>query len=379
MNRAIIGALSTSVAIALLAGCGGAQGPLNQLAGSSANGVRRDFDYCTGQHSGMIAQTVTVHKESKRNTFPKGLTPANIQAAYDLPSLSRGASQIVAIVLQCDNPDVANDQAVFRSQFGLPAGHFYKFNEYGQQSNYPPTVKPWGIYDDVSVEMVAAVCPDCTIYLIEANNFDVPDLETATATALSLGAHIISEPWGCAYAGCLEPSYFDKKGVTYVGLGAIPGETFPADLDSVVAAGGTYLSQGGGGKRGWTETVWAGFGGGCFTDVPKPKWQQKFSCSGRASNDVSMVANFVDAYDSFDGLGNDQGWINDSGNGLPTNLIAGVFALAGNAKDQDGGRTFWLKKHLKHLYKIECGGSCIYGSRFSYADGWGSPHGVAAF
>ena len=174
----------------------------------------------------MIGQSITVHQESKRKVFPKGLSPANIQAAYDLPSMSRGAGQIVAIVLQCDNPDVANDQAVFRSQFGLPAGQFYKFNEYGQQSNYPPTVKPWGIYVDVSVEMVAAVCPNCTIYLIEANNLDVPDLETATATALSLGAKIISEPWGCDYAGCLDQSYFDKKGVTYVGLGAIPQRHF---------------------------------------------------------------------------------------------------------------------------------------------------------
>ncbi|MGA9274909.1 MAG: hypothetical protein WBV67_15630 [Candidatus Cybelea sp.] len=32
----------------LIAGCNGAPGPLNQGAGSSVNGVRRDFDYCTG-------------------------------------------------------------------------------------------------------------------------------------------------------------------------------------------------------------------------------------------------------------------------------------------------------------------------------------------
>jgi hypothetical protein len=329
----------------------------------------------------MIAPSIAVGKENKRNVFPNGLTPANMQAAYNLPSLTRGAGQIVAIVAPCDNPNVANDQGVFRAKFGLPAGNFYKFNEYGQQSNYPPTIKPLGVFNDVSVEMVAAVCPNCAIDLVEANDLDATDLETATTTALSLGAHNINESWGCNYSGCIDRSYFDKKGVTYVGMGVVPqpDEIFPADFDSVVAAGGTYLTKGGGGKRGWTDREWQHAGGGCFTDVPKPKWQQDFSCSGRVSNDISIVGNNIDAYDSFDGLGSYQGWINVSGTSISSSLIAGIFGLAGNAKNQNGGETFWSKKHRQHLYKVSCEGSCLYGARFSYADSWGVPHGIEAF
>lgn len=165
-------------------------------------------------------------------------------------------------------------------------------------------------------------------------------METATTTALSLGAHIVNEPWGCDYSGCIDRSYFHKKGVTYVGMGVIPQpeEIFPADFDSVVAAGGTYLTKGGGEKRGWTDTEWQRAGGGCFTDVPKPKWQQDFSCSGRVSNDISIVGNNIGAYDSFHGLGSDRGWIKISGTSISSSLIAGIFGLAGNAKNQNGGK-----------------------------------------
>ena len=287
----------------------------------------------------------------------------------------------MAVVEICDNPNVASDEATYRSEFGLPSGKFYKFNQYGEQNNYPPARKGLGIFIDVDVEMVAATCPNCTIYLIEANGLDQSDLQTAQTTAVSLGAHIVNNAWGCNNKGCVDKSYFDTKGVTYVALGAVPqpDEVYPADFDTVVAVGGTYLTQGGGGKRGWTEKVWQGAGGGCFSDDPKPAWQEGTNCTGRVSNDVSIDAWNVVAFDSYDGIGSQGGWINVGGTGLPTGLISGVFALAGNAKIQDGGRTFWNEKHQKHLYKLECEGSCIYGSRFSYADGWGSPHGIGAF
>lgn len=380
-GRPICGAPCVALTAMLLAGCSSSAAPLTVPSGPAGSALRSGFDYCTGQEQpAMVAPAISV-RDDKPNVFPRGLTPGNIQAAYGLPSLASGNGQVVAIVLQCDNPNVAGDQAVFRTQFGLPAGKFHKYNEDGKQRNYPPTNPPWGVFNDVGVETIAAVCPNCTIDLVEANNLDAPDLEKATMTAVALGAHIVAEPWGCTYSGCLDPSYFDKRGITYVGLGVVPqpDEVFPADLDTVVAAGGTYLTQGGGGKRGWTETEWRKAGGGCFTDVPKPTWQRAFSCSGRVSNDVSMVANGIDAYDSFDGLGSSDGWINVSGTGIPVSFIAAVFALAGNAQQQNGGRTFWRKDHQQHLYRIDCEASCVYGTRFSYADGWGSPHGTGAF
>ncbi|MGA9943566.1 MAG: hypothetical protein WBP75_00905 [Candidatus Cybelea sp.] len=31
------------------------------------------------------------------------------------------------------------------------------------------------------------------------------------------------------------------------------------------------------------------------------------------------------------------------------------------------------------INRLECAGSCGYGGRFSYPDGWGSPYGIGAF
>jgi len=364
----------------LLFGCGRSQPATVTSAILPKSSDRPTYNVCLGHEAGIFLPTLAVRSANVEPGIPAGLTPSNLESAYNLPSLTKGVGQIVAVVEVCDNPNVAADQAQYRSEFGLPHGNFYKFNQYGEQRSYPPARRGLGTFIDVDVEMVTATCPNCTIDLIEANGLDQSDLQTAESTAVSLGARIVNNAWGCDGYGCVDPSYFDAKGVTYVALGAVPygTEVYPADFDTVVAVGGTYLSQGGGGKRGWTETVWKGAGGGCFPDDPKPPWQQTTTCSGRVSNDVSMDAWNVVAFDSYDDVSK-GGWINVGGTGVPTGLISGVFALAGNAKEQDGGRTFWSAMHQRHLYKLVCEGSCIYGSRFSYADGWGSPHGIGAF
>jgi hypothetical protein len=49
-----------------------------------------------------------------------GWGPSDLQAAYNLPSSSKGSGQIVAIVGAYDNPNVASDLTEYRSYFGLP-------------------------------------------------------------------------------------------------------------------------------------------------------------------------------------------------------------------------------------------------------------------
>jgi hypothetical protein len=333
---------------------------------------------CTSQRRGFVVPSVSIRR-TPAGASVRGLGPADIEAAYNLPTQTQGSGQIVALVEICDDPNAASDLATYRSQFGLPAANFSKFNEHGQQGNYPPGSKLAGVFTSTDVEMVSASCPNCTIYLIEANNLDAADLETAAATAVSLGAHIVVAGEGCtADPTCINKKYYAKKGVTYIGNGGFPisGEKpqFPADFDTVVATGGTYLTKGGGGKRGYTETMWKNYGGGCFTDVPKPAWQKKASCSGRDANDVSIVGANLAWYDSYGGYG----WATISGTGAPKALIAGVFGLAGDATRQDGGRTFWMQSHRRHLYKIACQASCVMGN-YSYADGWGTPKGTKAF
>jgi subtilase family serine protease len=301
-----------------------------------------------------------------------GWAPGDFAARYKLP-VSQGSGQIVALVDAYDNPNVGSDVAKYRSQFGLGTGSFTKYNQKGQTSNYPPGNHNWGLEEDLDAEMVTASCPNCTIYLIEANSAYSSDLEAAEDEAVALGAHIVSNSWGCAGSTCVSKSHFDKKGVEYLassGDGGYDVLQAPAALDSVAAIGGTVLSKSG---SQYSESVWSGAGGGCATEIPKPKWQHDSFCSGRAIADASAVAWNVAEYDSY-GYG---GWITIGGTSVAAPLLAGVFGLAGNAAKQDGGRTFWQTKHLKFLYDV-CGSSCLT-SQYSYGGGWGSPNGIGAF
>jgi hypothetical protein len=316
-----------------------------------------------------------------------GLSPAAIQAAYNLPSSTRGSGQIVAVVDAYDNPDVASDLATYRSHFGLPAANFTKYNQKGKQRKYPSGNTGWGVEIDLDVEMVSASCPLCTIYLIEANSNGWSDIQVAEEEAVKLGATIVSNSFSGTGGS---QSYFDSQHVTYLASTGDNGYGIsdPADFRRVVAVGGTTLTQGGHG-RGWTESIWSGTGAGCSAIV-KPKWQHDPGCKFRTANDVSAVADPYTGVAEFDTYA-EPGWVITGGTSVSSPLMAGVFALAGNSKEQDGGKTFWNKSHQKHLYPVltgndgDCGGSylCTAGTKqygtYSGPGGWGTPNGTGAF
>lgn len=382
-------ALSFGVASALLAGCGGAETPIGAPSVPQQSAMRDSYDVCSG-HGSMLGSWLTVRPGDKSHrAFPRGLTPANLQAAYDLPSMSNGNGQIVALLEVCDNPNVASDQAEYRSEFQLPSGKFYKFNEYGQRRNYPPARKPLGAFIDGDVEMIAAVCPNCTIDLIEANSFY--DLLIAEKEAVTLGAHIVSNSWYCirCWRGRIK-SAFDTPGVVYLAIGGDNNYASygPAKLDNVVSVGGTILA-----KRGskYKEIVWPSTGGGCAKGVAKPSWQHDPGCAFRTQNDVAAVAWGVAEYDSYGGY---RGWMTSGGTSVSTPLIAAVYALAGNANSRHAGKRFWTlttEQRKRYLHAItegsdgSCGGSYLctagtgqYGT-YSGPAGWGTPNGIGAF
>jgi hypothetical protein len=363
------------VAAAVLAGCGAAQtatGVLPQAASSQPTD-RAGEPACTPAGADG-ASCLAVIVNDRVQYAVSGWAPADFQTRYKLPSGTKGAGQIVAIVDAYDNPNAASDLAAYRSEFGLGAPTFYKYNQDGQQGNYPSGSVGWGVETDLDAEMVSATCPLCTIYLVEANSSDTSDLQTATAEAVKLGAHIVDDGWGCDASSCVSQRYFDHKGVTYVaadGDGGYPDLYPPAAFASVAAIGGTVLSKSG---SQYSETIWDDSAGGCATDVKKPKWQHDTVCTYRLGNDAAAVAWDVAAYDSY----GYSGWFTVGGTSVSSALMAGMFGLAGNATHQDGGRTFWQSRHHKDLYKI--GGTCSgYGKgRYTSCAGWGSPDGLGA-
>lgn len=410
------------VAVIVLAGCGGAQSGSKLAEGivpgvngnsTTASSQKRGkvIAVCPDRHRGeALCEALILNGTPERDgaSGPSGgFSPADLQAAYDLPSTSKGSGQIVAIVDAYDDPNVASDLAYYRSYFGLSAANFYKFNQYGQQYNYPESCLNkqgrWCGEIALDPQMVSASCPNCTIYLVEANSGSVADLETAEAEAVALGAHVVSNSWlySCP-SYCFNESYFSTRGVVY--LAAAGDNSYnvaqPMEFGSVVSVGGTHLMKGGG-KRGWSESVWGGggfpgflngTGGGCSAEV-KPSWQHDPGCKGRTANDVAAVADPVTGVATYDTYAGGTGWTVGGGTSVATAFLAGVFGLAGNATSQDAGRTFWQKQHENpaDLNPVLRGSNghcnptylCTDGTH-EYKDyggptGWGTPNGVGAF
>jgi subtilase family serine protease len=324
-------------------------------------------------------------------TAPAGWGPAELQAAYHLPSSNDGSGQTVAIVDAFDNPHVAADLAAYRATYHLGAARFRKFNQEGREGNYPRGNVVWGSEIDLDVEMVSASCPKCTIYLIEARTDASSNLYAAEIEAVKLGTHIVSNSWG-GDSALASGDAFEAPGVAYVASAGDGGYGMqdPAEYDNVVSVGGTVLVEQDGR---FSESVWLYTGAGC-SKVPKPAWQHDPRCTMRTGNDVAAVARHVAFYDTF----GDRGWMTATGTSISAPLIGGIFGLAGNASSQVGGKHIWRLTHQRratYLHAIDRGGIsgcpkrlvgsylCRAGTgeyaTYSGPAGWGTPNGIGAF
>lgn len=341
-----------------------------------------------------------------------GYTPAELETAYGLTSsLGKGSGTIVALIEAGDYATLSTDLGTYRSQYGLGTASFNKYNENGQMSNYPPSCQDYGWCGETAldVDMVSAACPDCTIDVIEAKDgSSISDFETAEATAVSLGATIVSNSWSCPKNwDCGDASgfasYFNVPGVTFLASSGDSGYNTvggPSVLQTVIAVGGTQLHKSG---STYTESVWVDASAGCSSPsnvgspgVAKPSWQHDPDCAYRTDADVSAESGCtpgVAVYTSIYG-----GWSEYCGTSVASPFTAGILALAGNAASENGGENFWnLKKKLKktELHDITSGsdGGCgatylceaglkkKHGGYKTYSGpaGWGTPEGIAAY
>lgn len=303
------------------------------------------------------------------------LTPADLQAAYGLTSASSsgGYGETVAIVDAYYDPNVQSDLATYRSEFGLPAcgsdsshpqaGCLNVYNQSGTNLANNPSADPprspsgdnWVPETSLDVDMISAICPNCTIDLVEANSDYLADLAPAEDAAVSLGAKFVSNSWGYNdFPGESSwDSYFNHPGVAIVFASGDSGygASYPASSQFVTSVGGTFLGQNGSG--GWTSTVWNDNGSenqdgipgatasGCSAGEPQPSWGPDSSgstsgslCANRTQNDVSAVADApsgTDIYDPADCTNNSVGNGNCDtyGTSVAAPVITAMYALAG--------------------------------------------------
>jgi Subtilase family len=334
-----------------------------------------------------------------------GFTAQQLEKAYNLTkALGKGSGTKVALIEAGDLANASSDLATYRSEYGLGTASLVKYNEEGQQSNYPPSCEDYGwcVETDLDIDMVSAACPKCTIYLMEAKG-GISDFEAAEAEGVKLGATILSNSWICYGSyDCDDtnfPNYFDSKGVTYLassGDDAYDEIGGPSVLASVIAVGGTQLEASG---SKFTETVWSDAGAGCADSaevgspgVSKPSWQHDPSCSSRTDADISLESGCAPGVATYNSLYG--GWIGVCGTSVASPFTAGIIALKGNASKLNAGEGFWkLKKKAlkKDLHAItsgsdgSCGGSylCTAGTKqfgqYSGPGGWGSANSDKAY
>ncbi|HET8861957.1 MAG TPA: hypothetical protein VFM94_01755, partial [Solirubrobacterales bacterium] len=293
-----------------------------------------------------------------------GFSPQDLQSAYRLPSLSKGSGQTVAIVDAYDSPHAEEDLAVYRATYGLPPcttanGCFTKVDQRGG-TEFPPVSEEWALEISLDLDMVSAACPNCDILLVEADDNLLSNLAVAVEQAAEMGATQISNSYSAreiemgqagveAYDGA-----YDQPGIAVTAASGDAGynnenpehqsggkctncsPSFPADLATVVAVGGTNLYPEGTSGRGWEEYVWQFSGSGCTLYVAKPAWQKDPGCAKRTTNDVSATAGGETDVSVYDTVGQYDGWVNVAGTSVGAPLIAAAIALEESGLQAEG-------------------------------------------
>ncbi len=346
--------------------------------------------------------------------------PAQFHGGYSLPTASLSTSvQTIAIVDAYNDPTVTEDLRAYDEAYGLTSPFppcaiptaaepcFAKVNQKGEARNYPKTNSGWALEIALDVETAHEICQNCKVVLVEASSNSIANLDTAEDTAYGLSATEISNSWGTESESSGEvtqnEAHFNHPPVAITVASGDNGYNkfgFPAASNTVIAAGGTTLNVNGVanayGPYGWSsEAAWSGSGSGCSLYFGAKLWQTGAlnwgltSCeSKRGVADVAADADpntGAAVYDTTKYFGT-SGWFHVGGTSLASPLIAGVYALAGNAGNASYPASIPYA-NTTHLHDIAEGPStgscsttaCKAGTGYDGPTGVGTPNGIGGF
>lgn len=365
---------------------GKAIGNAAQVCGAARTGEARCMSY--------VRTDIPVRMGLSPNDI-RGYHPADLDAAYSLPSATAGAGETIAIVDAFDDPNAEADMAVYRSTFSLPDcttanGCFQKVNQHGLPSPLPPAdTSGWSEEVSLDLDMASAICPNCKIILVEGNNNTFFSLALSVDTAVRLGANTVSNSYGGDESGYHFNKYYHQRHhiiTASSGDGSYSaGPQCPACSEFVVSVGGTHLATSGN-ARGWDESVWRGAGSGCSAVAPKPAWQLDTLCTNRMIADIAADADpatGVAVYDTYKFV---HGWTVFGGTSVSSPIIAAVYNLAGHTAGRDYAHGLY-QAPANSLWDVttgsngSCGGTYLCTGVVGYdgPTGMGTPNGVKAF
>ena len=315
-----------------------------------------------------------------------GLSPAQIQAAYNLGPLLRrgidGRGQTIVIVDSFGSPTIGHDLAVFDQQFGLPPASLRVIQPAGAVPRYRRNASRggWAGETTLDVEWAHVMAPGAKIVLVETPTAEnegrtgFPQIVTSEEYVIRhhLGG-VISQSLGAteatfrsaaeirqlrgAYQLAARPAYRVTV-VASTGDNGAAGQTYnmrsyfttrqvgwPASDPLVTAVGGTQLDLASNGTRRGPDVAWSAgggaSGGGRSAVFARPAYQGGVAGAvgrQRGIPDISMDAacgSGVAVFGSYLGV---PSWSVACGTSLAAPLFAGIVALA----DQEAGHTLGL-------------------------------------
>lgn len=395
MSRLLAGGFASALIVLAATGASASSTPVQKTGNVYHRAV---CGRVVGNYARCNAQIVTDKAGNalvSRGERVAGYGASDLRSAYNITT-NGNAATVIAIVDAFGYDNAEADMGTYRTLFGLPActtanGCFKKLNQKGQQKNYPAQDVGWAQESALDLDMASAMCPNCQIWLVEANTNSSKNLAAAVDEAASLGAHVISNSYGGSDskgAEQFEPSY-DHPGIAITASSGDSGYGVqtPAAMPHVIAVGGTTLLRASN-DRGWSETVWDGAGSGCSKHYDKPSWQTDKGCKTRMEADVSATADPSHGVSVFGPHQNGiSGWLVFGGTSVAAPLVGGIFANNGGTVSDAST----IYAHTDALFDVTSGSNGTCGTKpkkqyfcngevgYDGPTGFGTPNGTTAF
>ncbi len=396
--------------------------------GASPSWTHQDVHVCNAAGTDQAACT-SIARVLYQNGLPyRAATPAQLQAAARAAaSISFTAvgiraaygitgqgdpSRVIAIVDAYDDPGALSHLSTYRSAMGLPSIQsctlsqltgspsspcFTKVNQAGQASPLPSANSGWSNEIDLDLQAASAICPMCSLLLLEASSSSFGNLGTAATTA-SNTPHVlaISNSFGTQgdVAEALYPAWNNaaKPGIAVLAAAGDwgYGTSFPASSTNVIGVGGTTLavSSTTGARTG--ETAWTSTGSGCSSYNAAPSWQtnspiwQAQNLSGspcgswKAVSDLSADADpysGLQVYTTYSGVTN---WWIFGGTSLATPIMSAFYAMQGGYSSEPAGAYAWASTTPYYDVKSGSNGTCSPSIMCNAGTGWDGPTGLGS-
>ena len=336
-----------------------------------------------------------------------------IRAAYGITGTG-DPSRVIAIVDAYDDTAAYSHLSTYRSAMGLPpiqscslntltglsssAGSpcFIKVNQSGGTS-LPSANSGWSNEIDLDLQAASAICPMCSLLLLEASSSSFGNLGAAATTA-STTPHVvaISNSFG-TQGDVAQSAYPAWNNAATPGIAVMAaagdlgyGTSFPASSTKVIGVGGTTLavSSTTGARTG--ETAWSSTGSGCSSYNAAPSWQtnsavwQAQGLSGSPCGSMKAVSDLSADADPNSGLqiyttySGKTGWYVFGGTSLATPIMSALYAMQGGYASELAGQYAWASTTPYYDVTSGSNGSCSPSILCNAGYGWDGPTGLGS-